>query len=113
MSASEEIDLRVRSIRGISSLITRQLREGCLCSIHSNSFGLLLGRTFEQVHTSDLRVLSQADQVETSKALLAAFSCLKRLVQVYMKFDVPEDEEDETERTICKQLHEWILVMVK
>jgi hypothetical protein len=101
----------LKSIRDKSALILRQLRIGCLCSIHSNSFALLLRQTFEIIQRSNLQLLESLKQVDTSKALLSAFSCLRKLVQYYIRFDGPENE-DEDGGTICKQLHEWILLLV-
>lgn len=112
MSQIEAQGPSLKSIRDISALVIKQLRVGCLCSIHSNSFGVLLRLTFEIIHRSDFHLLSGLVQVETSKALLAALSCLRKLVQAYVKFDVPENDDEQEEGTICKQLLEWILLLV-
>jgi hypothetical protein len=112
---SSEIEKTCKTIQNVSAIILKQLRKGCLCSVHSLTFAKLVKKSFEIINNDFPDNLDPESQKHVTKTLLSFFSCLRTLIKVLIQLEDSQESEDSTSDgpTLCKQFHEWILILVR
>ena len=101
-------------IQEVSAIILKQFRKGCLCTIHTNSFVRLVKNSFEIINSE---YSGKKQDPETEKVLTKTFlsfvSCLRTLIKTLVQLDTFDSEDSGSDATLCKQFHEWILILVR
>ena len=111
MSGSREnVEDKCKFVQDVSALVIRHFRKGCLCSVRSRTFALLVARAFEVIDGVD----GDTDVKSLSKTLLSFLSCLRTLVRTLVQLDNFEGDEEgsSSDGTLCKHFYEWILILV-
>ena len=106
----ENEEAKCKFVQDVSALVIRHFRKGCLCSVRSRTFALLVARAVEVIDGVD----ADTDVASLSKTLLSFLSCLRTLVRTLVQLDNFEGEEEgsRSDGTLCKHYYDWILILV-
>ena len=112
---SSDLEKTCKSIQDVAAIILKQFRKGCLCSIHSLTFAKLVKKSFEIINNDYSENFEHESQKHVEKTLLSFLSCLRTLIKALIQLDDSQESEDSTSDgpTLCKQYHEWILILVR
>jgi len=115
LKPSSDLEKTCQSIQDVSAIVLKQFRKGCLCSIQSLTFAKLVKKSFEIINNDISENLDPEIHKHLEKTLLSFLSCLRALIKALILLDDSQESEDSTSDgpTLCKQYHEWILILVR